>query len=107
MHKGFDYSRSGNPTRNALEVAIAALEKGKYALAFSSGSVTTATVLNLVGSGGHVVSVNDTYGGTFRYFTKVASQNGVEVEFVDLYDPNTLRKSLKPNTKVVWIETPS
>ncbi|KAI8920296.1 hypothetical protein PhCBS80983_g04409 [Powellomyces hirtus] len=107
VHKGYDYSRSGNPTRNAFEVAVAALEKGKYALAFSSGSVTTATVLNMVGQGGHVVSVNDTYGGTFRYFTKVAKRNGVEVDFVDLYDPNNLKKAMKSNTKIVWIETPT
>ncbi|TPX72937.1 hypothetical protein SpCBS45565_g00251 [Spizellomyces sp. 'palustris'] len=107
VHKGYDYSRSGNPTRAAFETAVAALEKGKHALAFSSGSVTTATVLNLVGSGNHVISVNDTYGGTFRYFTKVASHNGVEVDFVDLYDPSVLKQSLRPNTKVVWIETPT
>ncbi|KAJ3013402.1 hypothetical protein HKX48_005761 [Thoreauomyces humboldtii] len=103
----YDYSRSGNPTRNAFEVAVAALEGGKHALAFSSGSVTTATVLNMVGQGGHVVSVNDTYGGTFRYFTKVAKRNGVEVDFVDLYDPENLRKVMKQNTKIVWIETPT
>ncbi|KAI8826047.1 Cys/Met metabolism PLP-dependent enzyme-domain-containing protein [Fimicolochytrium jonesii] len=107
VHRGFDYSRSGNPTRQAFETAVAALEKGKYALAFSSGSVTTATVLNMVGQGGHVISVNDTYGGTFRYFTKVAKRNGVEVEFLDLFDPNVLKKALKPNTKMVWIETPT
>ncbi|KND01786.1 cystathionine gamma-lyase CYS3 [Spizellomyces punctatus DAOM BR117] len=107
VHKGYDYSRSGNPTRAAFETAVAALEKGKHALAFSSGSVTTATVLNLVGSGNHVISVNDTYGGTFRYFTKVASHNGIEVDFVDLYDPSVLKQSLRPNTKVVWIETPT
>ncbi|KAJ3158256.1 hypothetical protein HDU86_002965 [Geranomyces michiganensis] len=107
VHKGFDYSRSGNPTRNAFEIAVAALENGKHALAFASGSVTTATVLNMVGMGGHVVSVNDTYGGTFRYFTKVAKRNGVEVEFVDLCDPENLRKVIRPNTKIVWIETPT
>ena len=107
VHKGFDYSRSGNPTRNAFEIAVAALEGGKYGLAFASGSNTTATVLNLVQSGGHIVSVNDTYGGTFRYFTKVASNNGVGVTFVDLYDPENLRSAIQPNTKLVWIETPS
>ncbi|KAI8591445.1 Cys/Met metabolism PLP-dependent enzyme-domain-containing protein [Geranomyces variabilis] len=107
VHKGYDYSRSGNPTRNAFETAVAALENGKHALAFSSGSVTTATVLNMVGMGGHVVSVNDTYGGTFRYFTKVAKRNGVEVDFVDLADPENLRSKMKQNTKIVWIETPT
>ncbi|KAJ3182252.1 hypothetical protein HDU85_003294 [Gaertneriomyces sp. JEL0708] len=107
VHKGFDYSRSGNPTRNALEVAIAALEHGKYALAFSSGSVTTASVANLVPTGGHIVSVNDTYGGTYRYFTNVAKNNGVLVDFVDLFDPNNLKTVLKPNTRMVWLETPT
>ncbi|KAJ3173941.1 hypothetical protein HDU87_007263 [Geranomyces variabilis] len=107
VHKGYDYSRSGNPTRNAFETAVAALENGKHALAFSSGSVTTATVLNMVGMGGHVVSVNDTYGGTFRYFTKVAKRNGVEVDFVDLADPENLRSKMKTNTRIVWIETPT
>ncbi|KAJ3299357.1 hypothetical protein HK104_009209 [Borealophlyctis nickersoniae] len=107
IHKGYEYSRSGNPTRNAFETAVAALEGGKFGVAFASGSTTTATVLNLVSSGGHIVSVNDTYGGTFRYFTKVASNNGVDVTFVDLYDPNNLKAAIKPNTKIVWIETPT
>jgi len=107
LHKGFDYSRSGNPTRNAFETAVAALEGGLYGLAFSSGSNTTATVLNLVSHGGHIVSVNDTYGGTFRYFTKVASNNGVDVSFIDMYDPENLRAAIRPNTKLVWIETPT
>ncbi|KAJ3044326.1 hypothetical protein HDV00_002646 [Rhizophlyctis rosea] len=107
IHKGYDYSRSGNPNRNAFETAVAALEGGKYGLAFASGSNTTATVLNLVPTGGHIVSVNDTYGGTFRYFTKVASNNGVGVTFVDLYDPENLRSAVQDDTKIVWIETPT
>ncbi|KAJ3311746.1 hypothetical protein HDV04_003758 [Boothiomyces sp. JEL0838] len=105
--QGFDYSRSGNPTRKAFEEAVAALEGGKHGLAFASGSVTTATVSSLLTSGSHLVSVNDVYGGTFRYFTKVLSTHGVSVDFVDLFDPNNLRKAIKPNTKMVWIETPT
>jgi cystathionine gamma-lyase len=77
------------------------------ALGFASGSVTTATLVNLVGAGGHVCVVNDVYGGTFRYFTKVAVNNGVENTFVDLSKPENLRAAMKPNTKMVWIETPS
>ncbi|KAL2917922.1 cystathionine gamma-lyase cys3 [Polyrhizophydium stewartii] len=107
VHKGFEYSRSGNPTRQNFEKAVAALEGAKHGLAFASGSVTTATVASLAGSGSHIVSVNDVYGGTFRYFTKVASTYGVETSFVDLKDPESLRAAIRPNTKLVWIETPT
>ncbi|TPX32304.1 hypothetical protein SeMB42_g07634 [Synchytrium endobioticum] len=107
VHKGYDYSRSGNPTREAFETAVAALEGGKYALAFASGSVTTATVSHLAGAGSHILSVNDVYGGTYRYFTKVASSNGIDVSFVDLEKPEAIRKAFKHNTKLVWIETPT
>jgi cystathionine gamma-lyase len=79
VHKGFEYSRSGNPTRAGFETAIAALEGAKYGLAFSSGSATTASVINLLKSGSHLISVNDVYGGTYRYFTKVAQGHGVQV----------------------------
>jgi cystathionine gamma-lyase len=71
-------------------------------LAFASGSAATATIVNSLPSGSHIVSVNDVYGGTYRYFTKVASTNGVEVTFVDLYDPNALKQALRPNTKVYF-----
>ncbi|TPX33248.1 hypothetical protein SmJEL517_g03840 [Synchytrium microbalum] len=110
VHKGFEYSRSGNPTRRAFETAVAALENGKYgkfSLAFASGSVTTATVAHLASAGSHVVSVNDVYGGTYRYFTKVAAGNGVECSFVDLEHAENIRSAFKPNTKLVWIETPT
>ncbi|KAJ1568011.1 hypothetical protein HK405_003917, partial [Cladochytrium tenue] len=107
VHKGYDYSRSGNPTRQAFEEAVAALEKGKYALAFASGSVTTATVTQLLTSGSHIVSVNDVYGGTFRYFTKVAPGNGVEVSFVDMFDPANVEAAIRENTRMIWVETPT
>ena len=71
-------------------------------LAFASGSVTTATIVNMFPSGSHVISVNDVYGGTFRYYTKVASNNGIETSFIDLNDPENLRKAIKPNTKVTY-----
>ena len=98
--KGFDYSRSGNPTRVNFETAVASLEKGKHGVAFSSGSSVTATILSMVGSGSHVLSVNDVYGGTYRYFTKVAPVNGIETSFVDLKEAASIKEALKPNTKV-------
>ena len=118
VHKGFEYSRSGNPTRAAFEIALAALEGGNYGiellnfmsnsgLAFASGSVTTATVASLLPHGSHLVSVNDVYGGTYRYFTKVASTHGIESSFIDLKNPQDLKKAIKANTRMVWIETPS
>lgn len=113
VHRGFEYSRSDNPTRRAFEQAVAALEGAKYALAYSSGSATTATVLAaLVDKDEQVVSVNDVYGGTYRYFTKVAPRTmGVHVTFVDMgasLDP--LKAAMDKGgqkVKLVWIETPT
>ncbi|TBU27359.1 Cys/Met metabolism PLP-dependent enzyme-domain-containing protein [Dichomitus squalens] len=110
-HKGFEYSRSGNPNRNALEATLAAIESGgAYALASASGSSTTATVLQALGPDAHVVSVNDVYGGTFRYMTRVASENqGLQTTFVDLENASDseVLASFRPNTKLIWIETPT
>ncbi|RKP21713.1 hypothetical protein ROZALSC1DRAFT_11074 [Rozella allomycis CSF55] len=107
VHKGFEYSRSGNPTRSNLESVMAAIECGKHALAFASGSATTATIVHLLPKGSHIISVNDVYGGTYRFFTKVAKQIGYETTFVDLNDPENIRSAIKSNTKMVWIETPT
>ncbi|PCH44993.1 hypothetical protein WOLCODRAFT_133458 [Wolfiporia cocos MD-104 SS10] len=110
-HKGFEYSRSGNPNRNALEATLASLEAGgAYALGFASGSSTTATVLQSLGPNAHIVSVNDVYGGTFRYMSRVAKENqGLETTFVDLEnaDDETISAAFRPNTKLVWIESPT
>ncbi|KAI9184106.1 cystathionine gamma-lyase cys3 [Blastocladiella emersonii ATCC 22665] len=106
-HSGYEYSRSGNPTRNAFEAAVAALEKAKHALAFSSGSATTATVVASLPKGSHIASVNDVYGGTYRYFTKVAPTLGYSASFVDLYNPENIKSAIQPNTRMVWIETPT
>ncbi|KAH7882858.1 Cys/Met metabolism PLP-dependent enzyme-domain-containing protein [Phlebopus sp. FC_14] len=110
-HKGFEYSRSGNPNRDALESTLASLESGgAYALAFSSGSATTATILQSLGPNAHVVSVNDVYGGTFRYLRRVASETqGLESSFMDLEnaDDEAVLASFKNNTKLVWIESPT
>ncbi|KAF8629387.1 hypothetical protein AX17_005683 [Amanita inopinata Kibby_2008] len=111
VHKGYEYSRSGNPNRNALEATLASIETGgAYALTFASGSATTATVLQSLGSNAHIVSVNDVYGGTFRYMRRVASENqGLETTFLDLEnaDDDTIVSSIRGNTKLIWIESPT
>lgn len=102
----FEYSRSQNPNRENLENAIAALENGKYGLAFSSGSATTAVILQSLAQGSHVVSIGDVYGGTHRYFSQVANTHGVKTDFTnDII--NELPILLTKETKLVWIETPS
>jgi cystathionine gamma-lyase len=102
--QGYEYSRSGNPNRNALEATLAALESGgAHALAFASGSATTATVLQSLGPHAHIVSVNDVYGGTFRYMRRVAKENqGLETTFLDLENASNeeIIASLRENTKV-------
>lgn len=102
----YEYSRSQNPNRENLENAIAALENGKYGLAFSSGSATTAVVLQSLPQGSHAISIGDVYGGTHRYFTKVANAHGVETSFTNnlLQDLPSL---VKESTKLVWIESPT
>lgn len=103
----FEYSRHNNPTRLGFETAVAALENGRHCLAFASGSVTTASVTQLLSHGSHIAAVNDVYGGTFRYFTKVAKNNGIDVDFVDLFNPENIKTVIKSNTKMIWIETPT
>ena len=103
----YDYVRSGNPNRDNFEQAVAALEHAKYALAFSSGSATTATILQSLAQGSHVVSVSDVYGGTHRYFTKVAAAHGVQVTFSPSIELD-VAELIRPNeTKLIWIESPS
>lgn len=107
-HTGYEYSRTGNPTRAAFEEAIATVENGKYGLAFSSGSATTATIIHILKTGDHVISVDDVYGGTNRYFNRVAAPcNGMEFSFVDFTKDGELEAAIKPNTKMVWLETPT
>jgi len=106
-HKGYEYSRSGNPTRKALEACIAALEGAKEGFAFASGCGATTTLLHALGAGGHAVSGDDVYGGTFRIFDKVMRPLGLESTFVDMTDPDQVKKALRPNTKLIWLETPS
>jgi cystathionine gamma-lyase len=107
VHKGYEYSRTQNPTRHALEACIAAVESGKHGIAFASGCATTDAVLHLLSAGDHVVACDDLYGGTYRLFTKVLARFGVEFTFADLSDPDSLRQHLRPNTKMLWLETPT
>lgn len=103
---GFDYSRSGNPTRNCLEKCIASLEKGKHALCMASGLAATDLVVRLLKSGDHILSMNDLYGGTNRYF-RTMQQFGIKITFVDATDIEKFRSAFQENTKLVWIETPT
>jgi cystathionine gamma-synthase/cystathionine gamma-lyase len=107
-HKGYDYSRSINPTRLAYEKCIADLENGTRGFAFASGLAAMSTVLDLLESGSHIVVSDDLYGGTFRLFDKVRKQSaGLEFTYVDLTDASRFGKAIKKNTRMVWIETPS
>ncbi len=107
-HKGFDYSRSINPTRLAYEKCIADLEGGTRGFAFASGLAAMATALDLLESGSHIVVSDDLYGGTFRLFDKVRKRSAnLDFTFVDLTDANRFEDAIKPNTRMVWIETPS
>lgn len=107
VHKGYEYSRTDNPTRTALQMALAALEGGRYALAFASGMAAIDTVLRLIKPGEHVLSGNDVYGGTFRLFDKVLSAYGIAFSFVDTTDVTAVAAAMQPNTKLVWLETPT
>jgi cystathionine gamma-lyase len=103
----FDYTRTGNPTRKALEDCLAALEGGRHGFAFSSGMAAVATVFTLLSAGDHAIVQLDLYGGTYRLLTGVTQRQGVEVEFVDLCDLDALAAAFRDNTKLVWAETPT
>lgn len=107
VHKGWEYSRTHNPTRRAYEDCIASLEGGKFGFAFASGCAATTTVLHLLTAGDHVVAMDDMYGGTFRLFDKVLKHHGLEFSYTDLTKVENVEKALKPNTKMIWIETPT
>ena len=107
IHKGYEYSRTGNPTRFALEQVIASLEDGKFGLAFASGLAATAAVLTLFQAGDHIVVGDDLYGGSYRLFEKVFKKFGLEPTFVDFDDINAFKAAIRPNTRMVWIETPT
>ena len=106
-HKGFEYSRSGNPTRNALEACLAALEGGSHGFAFSSGLGASTTLFSSLTSGDHVLCGDDVYGGTFRLLDKVMKPLGIESSFVDMTDIDRVRAALRQRTRMIWIETPT
>jgi len=106
-HKGFDYSRTVNPTRSALEKQLAALEDAVYCSAFASGMAATSAVLNLLSAGDHVVVGDDMYGGTYRLFAKVLARYGLTFSYVDMTDLAAVRGAIRPETKLFWVETPT
>ncbi|MBV9439124.1 MAG: cystathionine gamma-synthase [Candidatus Eremiobacteraeota bacterium] len=106
-HKGFDYSRTVNPTRLALERQLAALEDARFASAFASGMAATAAVANLLSAGDHVVVGDDLYGGTYRLFSRVLTRYGLTFAYVDMTDLTAVRAALRPNTRLLWVETPT
>ena len=108
VHKGYDYSRTRNPTRDALQAALCNLEGGGAACAFASGMAASSTVLELLDAGSHIVAMHDLYGGTYRLLENVRKRSaGHEVSFVDLTRPEALEAAIRPNTRLVWVETPS
>ena len=106
-HKGYEYARTQNPTRTALQNALAAIENGKYALCFSSGMAASDAVIKLLNPGDEVIAVNDMYGGTYRMFTKVFEKYGLKFHFIDMQDANNIRQHINQNTKLIWTETPT
>ena len=106
-HKGYDYSRTHNPTRTALEKNIASLEEGKYGLAFSSGMSAITAITHMLSAGDHIICSDDVYGGTFRLFDKVLKKFNLEFDFIDLTSLQSLERYIKNTTKLVWLESPS
>lgn len=107
VHKGYEYSRTGNPTRKAFEDCLASLEEGTHGFAFASGCAATTTILHLLKQGDHVIAGDDLYGGTFRLFDKVLRHDGMNFTFLDLTNPEKLTEAIRPETKMIWIETPT
>lgn len=106
-HKGFEYSRTSNPTRSVLEACMAALEDGKYGLAFASGMAAESAILSLLSAGDHIVSCDDLYGGSYRIFERVMRRYNVETSYVPTDSLDAYEKAIRPNTKMVWLETPT
>ncbi len=108
VHQGWEYSRSHNPTRRALGDCVAALEGGRFGSVFASGCAATTTIIQTLNAGDHVIACDDLYGGTYRLFTKVMARHGIEFTFVDLSsNPNAVDEHVRPNTKLLWIESPT
>src|SRR5438046_474117 len=106
-HKGYEYSRTHNPTRTALEKCIAALEDGQYGLAFASGMAAETAILSLLSAGDHIVSCDDLYGGSYRVFERVMRRYNVDTTYVSAGDIAAYERAIRPNTKMIWLETPT
>lgn len=106
-NKGFEYARSQNPTRKALEEALAEIENGKFGLAFGSGVAATDSVMKLLSPGDEVIAANDMYGGTYRLFTKVWERYGIKFNYVDTTHADNVKAAVTPKTKLIWVETPT
>lgn len=107
-HKGYEYARTGNPTRGAFEACIADLENGEAGFAFASGMAASATVLELLDHGDHVIAMNDLYGGTYRLFERVRKRTAnLEFSLIDMTDPAAIEAAIRPNTRMIWVETPT
>ncbi|HEV8536113.1 MAG TPA: cystathionine gamma-synthase [Candidatus Limnocylindria bacterium] len=106
-HKGYEYARTGNPTRTALEICLAALEDGRWGLAFASGMAATDAIAHLLSKGDHVLMGDDVYGGTYRLFARVFDRAGITFTAVDMRKVDAVRRAMRPSTRLVWIETPS
>lgn len=106
-HKGYEYARTGNPTRTALEATLASLENGQYGLSFASGLAAEHAILNLLNNGDHIVSCDDLYGGSYRLFEKIMGRYGVQTSYVTANDSEAYEKAIRPNTKMIWLETPT
>ena len=108
VHKGYDYARSANPTRSALEACVADLESGSRGFAFASGLAGMATILDSLDSGAHIIASDDLYGGTYRLFENVRKHSaGLSSSFIDMSDPSRIKAAITPKTKLIWVETPS
>ncbi|MEL7004906.1 MAG: aminotransferase class I/II-fold pyridoxal phosphate-dependent enzyme, partial [Bacteroidota bacterium] len=106
-HKGFEYSRTQNPTRDVLQKNLAALENGKHGLCFSSGLAATDAVLKTLNPGDEVIAANDLYGGTYRIFTKLFEKYGLKFHFIGMEDVSNIENYVNENTKLLWLETPT
>ncbi len=106
-HQGYEYSRTHNPTRSALERSIAALENGKHGLAFASGMAAMDTIVKMFDPGDEIISVNDLYGGSYRIFTQIFEKYGLKIHFVDMQNIDAVAAQINKKTKLIWVETPT
>ncbi|HWV67224.1 cystathionine gamma-synthase [Chitinophaga sp.] len=107
VHKGYEYARTQNPTRDALQNALAAIENGTHGISFGSGLAATDAVMKLLNPGDEVVATNDLYGGTYRIFTKVFERYGIRFKFIDMSDARNIESHITPQTRMIWLETPT